>query len=360
MGDAFMTRCFSICGAGLLVLGLASIPAQAQYVATQNPYAVTQNPSEVTVIDATNVFAQAMMMQDNAIPRSILANAQAIAIIPGMLRGAFVVGLQHGRGVVVIRDAQGNWQAPRFIEAAGGSFGYQIGVQATDLVLVFRTPQSVANLLRGTIKVGVDASAAAGPVGRQASAGTDLGLSAEILSYSRARGAFVGVSIDGTSISLDPQAEAIYYQPPGTFPASAMQLLQTITAYSAVPVAAVSAAPGQVATTGGWVAAGSHSNGDAESARQQLETASRQLSANLDENWNRYLALPREVYTPNQVPNPQELQQALQKYEGVARQPQYAALQARPEFQQTLAALRRMSEVRTASNTSLQLPPPPR
>ncbi|HVT26406.1 MAG TPA: lipid-binding SYLF domain-containing protein, partial [Lacipirellulaceae bacterium] len=292
---------------------------------------------------------------------SILANAQGIAIIPGMLRGAFVVGLQHGRGVVVIRDANGNWQAPRFIEAAGGSFGYQIGVQATDLVLVFRTPQSVANLLRGTIKIGVDASAAAGPVGRQASAGTDLGLSAEILSYSRARGAFVGVSIDGTSISLDPEAEAIYYQPPGTFPASAMQLLQTITAYSAVPAPAVSVAPGQpAAPNSGWVAAGSRSTSEVESARQQLDTASRQLSANLDDNWKRYLALPREVYTPNQVPNPQEMQQALQKYEDVARQPQYAALQARPEFQQTLAALRRMGEVRTASNTSLQLPPPPR
>ncbi len=182
-----MTRRTWICRAGLLVFALMPVCAYGQYVATQNPYAVTQNPSEVTVIDATNVFAQAMMMQDNQIPRSILANAQGIAIIPGMLRGAFVVGLQHGRGVVVIRDAQGNWQAPRFIEAAGGSFGYQIGVQATDLVLVFRTPQSVANLLRGTIKVGVDASAAAGPVGRQASAGTDLGLSAEILSYSRTR-----------------------------------------------------------------------------------------------------------------------------------------------------------------------------
>lgn len=336
------------------LVSLAAHTAQAQY------FVPTQNPSEAIVINATNVFAQAMAMQDNQIPPPVLASASGIAIFPGMLRGAFVVGLQHGRGVLLTRDAQGQWQAPRFVEMAGGSFGYQIGVQATDLVLVFRTPQSVNNVLRGTLKVGVDASAAAGPVGRQAAVGTDLSLSAEILSYSRARGAFIGVSIDGSSISLDPGAEAIYYQPPGTFPASAMTLLQTVAAYSAVaPVAAPMQAA--VAGAGGWVPAGSRTGGgDAEATRQQLATASNHLAANLDDNWKRYLALPREVYTPNQVPNPQETQQALQKYEDVARNPQYAALQARPEFQQTLTALRRLSEVRTASNATLQLPPPPR
>jgi lipid-binding SYLF domain-containing protein len=350
MGDPAMTRRFSICVAGLILLALHPLRAQAQIVATQNP-------TEVTVIDATTVFAQSMMMQDTQIPRSVLAGAQGIAIVPGMIRGAFVVGVQHGKGVLVYRDASGNWQAPRMIQITGGSFGYQIGVQATDLVLVFRTPQSVANVINGTIKIGVDASAAAGPVGRQASAGTDLGLSAEILSYSRARGVFAGVSIDGSSISLDPQAEAIYYQPPGAFPASALQLLQHITAYTAAqpPVAA----PAQATAAGGWIAAGSRP-GDVEGARQQLETASRQVSASLPDNWKTYLALPREVYVPNQTPNPQELQQALQKYEDVARRAEYSALHTRPEFQQALSSLRRMNDVRTASNTSLQLPPPPR
>src|SRR5215210_5656892 len=130
--------CMTLCGTGLLLSVLCASRTQAQYAAIQNP-------SEVTVIDATNVFAQAMTMQDNQIPRSVLAGAQGIAIVPGMLRGAFVVGLQHGRGVLLVRDAQGQWQAPRFIQITGGSFGYQIGVQATDLVLVFRTPQSVNN-----------------------------------------------------------------------------------------------------------------------------------------------------------------------------------------------------------------------
>ena len=101
-----------------------------------------------------------------------------------------------------------------------------------------------------------------------------------------------------------------------------------------------------------WVAAGQR-RGDAEAARQQLDAASRQLSANLDENWKRYLALPPEVYMPNQVPNPQALQQAASRYEDVSRRPEYAALQTRPEFQETLRSLRQLSEVRTASNTTL-------
>lgn len=339
---------------------LASIPILVLLALSPGPrvhgqYMVQPSPAEVVVVNATNVFAQTVTMQ-SGIPQNLLANAQGIAIVPGMLRGAFVIGLQHGRGVLLVRDAQGAWQAPRMIQITGGSIGYQIGVQATDLVLVFRTPQSVANLLRGTVKIGIDASAAAGPVGRQTSAATDLQLQAEILSYSRARGAFVGVSIDGSSISLDPTAEAMYYQPPGAMPASGMQLLQVVTAYSAaVPV---TGAPGQPIARGAtWVPQGAS---EVEATRRQLDTASRQLAANLDENWKRYLELPPEVYMPNQVPSPQALQQATTRFEEVARRSEYAALQARPEFQEALQSLRRLSELRTAANTSLDLPPPPK
>jgi lipid-binding SYLF domain-containing protein len=346
----------SICGAALLLSALISAAAHAQYP-------VVQNTSEFTVNEATTVFSQAMQMPQSEIPRNLLTDAQAIAIIPSMGRAAFVFGVQYGHGVLIVRDANGAWQAPRMIQAMGGSFGYQIGVQATDLVLVFRTRQSVQNLLRGTLKVGVDASAAAGPVGRQTSAGTDFRTAAEILSYSRARGAFVGVSIDGTSISLDPAAEAVYYQPPGAFPASAANLLQWINAYTtAQPLVAPGPVPsaGQLApAAGGWVAAGQRS-GDTESARQQLAAASRQLSTKLNSEWIQYLALPPEVYMPNQVPNPQAMQQALSRYEQVANQPQFAALKTIPEFTQTMESLRRMSDVRTASNTSLNLPPPPK
>jgi hypothetical protein len=267
-----------------------------------------------------------------------------------------------------MRDAAGTWQPPRFVQITGGSIGYQIGVQATDLVLVFRTPQSVQNLLRGTLKVGVDASAAAGPIGRQTSAATDLQLQAEILSYSRARGAFVGVSIDGSSITLDPAAEAMYYQAPGTVPASAMQLMQTITSFAA-PVPMVVGAPAQVAAaTGGWVASGA-SGGNTEAMRQQLDRSSRQLTATLDasaanvadvQGWKQFLALPPDVYSPNQAPSPESLQAALSRYEEVARQPQYGFLNTRPEFQEALVALRGLSSPRTAANTSPALPAPPR
>ena len=346
-----LSRAIALTMALVLFARTVDLRAQTQVL-------VQPSPAEVTVVDATNVFVQAMVMPQNEIPRSLLAQAQAIAIMPGMVRGAFVIGVQHGRGVLVVRDAQGNWQAPRMIRISGASIGYQIGVQATDLVLVFRTPQSVQNLLAGTIKIGVDASAAAGPVGRQTSAGTDLRLQAEILSYSRARGAFVGVSIDGSSISLDPTAEAMYYQPPGAIPPSALQLLQTIAAHTAVaPGAIVAAQPPAAAATGAWVPQGAS---DVESARRQLDTSSRQLSGTLDENWRRYLALPAEVYTPNSVPNPQSIQPTLARYEEVTRRPEYAALQARPEFQETLRSLRRLAEVRTAANTRLELPPPPK
>ena len=136
-----------------------------------------------------------------------------------------------------------------------------------------------------------------------------------------------------------------------------MQLLQVVTAYSAA--APVMAAPGQPAVPGRDVGAARRPS-DVEAVRQQLDTASRQLAANLDDSWKTYLALPPDVYTPNQVPNLQAIQQATARYEEVARRPEYAALQARPDFQATLQSLRRLSEMRTAANTTLQLPPPPR
>jgi hypothetical protein len=245
------------------------------------------------------------------------------------------------------------------LTVAGGSLGYQIGVQSTDLILVFRTPQSVANLMRGTLKVGVDASAAAGPVGRQASAATDLGMQAEILSYSRARGAFVGVSIDGSSISLDPAADAAYYPPPGTVPASAIQLIQALTAYSAGAGPAIVPAPGPGAPVFPGPPAAAAPNG-VDAAREQLDSVSRALVPILDDNWKQYLALPPEVYVPGGVPNPQVMQQAVAHYESVSQRPEYASLATRPEFQETAKALWRFNDALAAGNRALSLPPPPR
>ncbi len=312
-------------------------------------------PSQI-VVDATNVLSQSVAMRDG-LPQKLLAEAQGIAVVPNMVRGAFVVGVQHGRGVLVVRGPGGAWQAPRMIEITGGSLGYQIGVQSTDLILVFRTPQSVASVMRGKLKVGVDASAAAGPVGRQASAATDASLKAEIYSYSRARGAFVGASIDGSSISLDSGTDALYYQPPGTIPASATQLMQMLTAFSSGGQVAA-AAPMPVVAAVAPIAVPQPLN-DLETARQQLDASSRQLAATLDDQWKQYLALPAEVYLPNHSPTIEEIEQALRRYEGVSQQPQYAALTNQPAFQATLKGLWRIGELQQTTQKKISLPAPP-
>jgi SH3 domain-containing YSC84-like protein 1 len=318
------------------------------------------------VVDSTNVLAQSVAMP-SGLPQSLLTSAQGIAIVPNMVRGAFIIGVQHGRGVLLARGPDVAWQAPRMIQITGGSLGYQIGVQSTDLILVFRTPQSVANVLRGTLKVGVDASAAAGPVGRQASAATDLPMQAEILSYSRARGAFLGVSIDGSSISLDPSADAMYYQPPGTIPASATQLVQLLTTLSsgtpatvAPPtqptVAVVPNGPSGPPPTSVPVP---QAPNNLEVARQQLDAASRQLAASLDDQWKQYLALPAEIYIPNHSPSMESIEQAISRYESVSENPKYAALTNQAAFQDTLKGLWRVGELQQGAQDKLRLPPPP-
>jgi lipid-binding SYLF domain-containing protein len=335
----------------LTIVLLTTVRADAQL------FAPPTAPNQI-VVDATNVLAQSVAMQDG-LPRKMLADAQAVAIVPNTVRGAFVVGAQYGRGVLLVRGPGGAWQAPRMMEITGGSLGYQIGVQSTDLILIFRTPQSVANAMRGgMLKVGVDASVAAGPVGRQASAATDLQLKAEIWSYSRTRGAFVGASIAGSSLHLDSQTDAAYYQPPGTVPASATQLVQLLATLSsagpptgslpALPVAAVGALPVVPAPPS-----------EIEIAKQQLDAASRQLAANLDDRWKVYLALPPELYMPNHMPSIEELEQAIHRYEAVSQQPQYAALTNQPAFQATLKGLWRLGELQQGAQRKLSLPAPP-
>lgn len=343
---------------------LIAAPSQGQILA---PPAA---PNQI-VVDATNVLSQSVAMP-SGLPQKMLASAQGIAIIPNMVRGAFVVGLQRGRGVLLVRDPNGAWQAPRMIEITGGSVGYQVGVQSTDLILIFRTPQSVANVMRGTLKVGVDASAAAGPVGRDASAATDLSLQAEILSYSRARGAFVGASIAGSSISMDPATDALYYQPPGTVPPSATQLVQLLTTLAngdrvaevapvePTPTVTVAPAPSEVpAPVSAAAPSVPQAPSDLEVARQQLDASSRQLAASVDDRWKQYLALPAEVYMPSHMPNITAIEQAIGRYEAIARQPEYAPLTNQPAFQETLKGLWRLGELQQTGQRRLTLPPPP-
>jgi hypothetical protein len=182
-------------------------------------------------------------------------------------------------------------------------------------------------------------------------------LQTEILSYSRARGAFVGASIDGTSISFDNATDAAYYQPPGAVPASATQLVQLISTLASGGTTTVPAPTPQPAA--GVPAPASQAPNSLEEARQRLDASYRQLAAQLDDQWKQYLALPPEVYVPNQVPNSKAIEQAITRYENVSRRPQYAALANQPAFQATLQGLWQLGDLQLGGPQKLRLPPPP-
>ncbi|WP_213806364.1 lipid-binding SYLF domain-containing protein [Granulicella sp. dw_53] len=151
--------------------------------------------------NATSVINQIMSVSpDKTIPNSILSGASCVVVIPSYKKGAFVVGAQYGQGVATCRTPKG-WSAPVFVQLAGGSFGFQIGGQATDLVLIAMNDQGLQDMLKNKFKIGADAAASAGPVGRNAQAGTDWKLNAEFLTYSRSKGLFAGINLDGTVLS---------------------------------------------------------------------------------------------------------------------------------------------------------------
>ena len=165
---------------------------------------------------AKTVLDQIMQAKDSTIPKNILEQATCVGVVPGMIKGAFVFGAQYGQGVVTCRTGHG-WSAPVFIRMAGGSWGLQIGGQSTDLILVAVNDRGFQDLLKNKFKIGADASAAAGPVGRAGQASTDWKMNAELLSYSRNKGLFAGISLDGTSVSQNKEDTEIYYGAPQDF-----------------------------------------------------------------------------------------------------------------------------------------------
>jgi SH3 domain-containing YSC84-like protein 1 len=165
---------------------------------------------------AKTVLDQIMAAQDRSIPRNILAQATCVGVVPSFIKGAFVFGAQYGQGVVTCRTGHG-WSAPVFIRMAGGSWGLQIGGQATDLVLVAVNERGFQDLLKNKFKIGADAAASAGPVGRNTQAATDWKMTAELLTYSRSRGLFAGIDLDGTSVSQNSDDTEIYYGQPHSF-----------------------------------------------------------------------------------------------------------------------------------------------
>ena len=160
--------------------------------------------------NAGAVLHEIMAAPDRGIPEEVLEHAKCIAVVPHMIKGGFVFGAENGKGVATCRTAAG-WSAPAFFDITGGSWGLQIGVEGVDLVMIIQNDRGMEHLINSNFQLGGDASAAAGPVGRHASANTDWKLETEVLTYSRAKGAFAGLTLTGAAIRRDNDAtEAIY------------------------------------------------------------------------------------------------------------------------------------------------------
>lgn len=204
-------------------------------------FASSSRKDDMGRIQAANqVFKQVMQTPDSGIPQEILEGAQCIAIVPSQKNFALGFGGTYGKGVATCRNRRA-WSAPIFIQVGGGSWGLQLGGQSTDVIMVFRTRQGLDSLLTNKVRIGGDVSAAAGPVGRQASAATDVGMRAEILTYSRSRGAFAGISLNGDVVQPDKTGNSAMYGSRrwqdvlaghAVVPASARSLLATLDHYS--------------------------------------------------------------------------------------------------------------------------------
>jgi SH3 domain-containing YSC84-like protein 1 len=210
-------------------------------VVTQIAVASDREDDVARTQKAAQVFKEIMDTPDKGIPHDLLESAKCIAIIPGDKKFAFIFGGSYGRGVATCRTSHG-WSAPMFVAIDGGSVGYQIGGSSTDIVMLFMNDRALHSLLSDKFKLGADASVAAGPVGRSAAAGTDLKLNAEILSYSRSKGVFAGVSLDGAVVQVDKSGDQGMYgadvdrheivDGKVAMPASARDLIQELRAYT--------------------------------------------------------------------------------------------------------------------------------
>ncbi len=322
-----------------------------------------------TVDTAARVLQENVSIPVRGIPQTLLANAQAIAIVPDVVKLGFVLAGRRGHGILAVRNPDGSWSNPVFITLTGGSIGWQAGVQSTDVILVFKSRKSVNHVLAGQFTLGADAGVAAGPVGRQATAATDVELRAEIYSYSRSRGLFAGVSLDGSVLAVDSNANAAFYGMLGIGPYDILAgnaghvpanvlVLRELLAQHAPPAA------GPMVWVDENSAGGPAPSSSLEAARQQLAAAWQQLSLQLDESWRDYLALPPEVFAASRSPSEAAVREALNRFDTAAADPQYQALARMPQFQAAHRALRDFAAAARASippqtSSRLALPPPP-
>jgi lipid-binding SYLF domain-containing protein len=192
----------------------SAAPAATPSVQTTPSTAASENADQSKVTErvqaASEVINQIMAAPDKGIPEEVMGSAQCVAVVPSMLKGGFIFGGRYGRGVASCRTPKG-WSAPAFFTIKGGSFGFQIGGQAVDLIMLVMNEKGMKNLLSSKFQIGADASAAAGPVGRHAEGSTDWKMRAQILTYSRARGIFAGVSLNGAVVTQDKSSTREFY-----------------------------------------------------------------------------------------------------------------------------------------------------
>jgi len=195
------TAAVSLLASLTLTMAAATVHAQAR--------------EEGRLLYAGQVLTDIRGERDKGIPDRLLERAYGIAVFPDLTKVAFFAGGRRGHGALVVRDKNGRFTNPVFVTMTGGSFGWQWGVALSDIVLVFTTAKGIEGINGGKVTLGADASVAAGPVGRQASAATDAGFKAEVYSYSRSKGVFAGLALDGTVITIDDAANAAFYKKPG-------------------------------------------------------------------------------------------------------------------------------------------------
>lgn len=350
-----------LAGAFLLTVTLAIFPSAASGQGIRQSVFQDEIQETQTVDAAVQVLDEIMAIPAKSIPHALLRDAEGLVIVPKLLKGGFVVGIRHGRGVLVAKDEAGNWTAPSFVTVTGGSLGWQAGVQATDIVLVFATRKSLEGLWQGKFTIGAGVAAAAGPVGREAAAATDATLRAEIYTYSRSRGLFAGVALDGSAIQIDRDAGARYYSAypsganvlpgqPQPLPPSAVRLLDTIAMYTAGKQTISAEDIPRVDLPA--------ESTETSSLRQELVDSSLRLHGILDREWQVFLALPAETFEPNATPTAEGLRSSLARFDKVALDPQYQNLAKRPEFQETHTLLKRFA-AGSSPTARLALPPPP-
>lgn len=187
-----------------------------------------QTHQDTIVSDSAVIIEEIMSIPARGIPISLFQKAEGIAFFPGIMKGGFILGVQHGEGTLVVKNGNGQWEYPRFVTLTGGSIGFQAGIQSADIILFFCSRRSIESALAGKFTIGADASVAAGPVGRQTSAATDYRFTSEIYSYSRSRGVFLGAALDGSVMEITGVGD--YYKDGA--PQSAQNLVRVITQYS--------------------------------------------------------------------------------------------------------------------------------